>query len=61
MSNLSYIVTFVIGTILFASIWKTWFGSASNVVVLIGMVGVAVAVTLFWLCNEIQQRNNKEK
>jgi hypothetical protein len=59
--NLSYIAAFVIGTILFASIWKTWFGSTSNTVVLIGMAGVAVAVTLFWLCNEIQHRNNKEK
>jgi predicted membrane-bound spermidine synthase len=59
--NLSYIAAFVIGVILFASIWKTWFGLASSTVVLTGMAGAAVAVTAFWLRNENQNRNNKEK
>lgn len=59
--NPSYIAAFVIGVILFASVWKAWFGSASSVVVLAGMVGVAVTVAAFWLQNEIQHRNNKEK
>ncbi|NOT03147.1 MAG: hypothetical protein HOP27_00960 [Anaerolineales bacterium] len=59
--NLSYMAAFVIGVILFASIWKSWFGSASNAVVFAGMAGVAVAVTTFWLRNEIQHHNNKEK
>jgi len=59
--NLSYIAAFVIGVILFASIWKAWFGSASSAVVLAGMAGVAVSVTAFWLGNEIQHHNNKEK
>ncbi|MFH1907724.1 MAG: hypothetical protein ABIL11_10165 [Chloroflexota bacterium] len=58
---LSYIAAFVIGIILFASFWKAWFGSASSAVILAGMAGAAVAVTAFWLRNEIQHRNNKEK
>lgn len=58
---LSYIVAFVIGVILFALIWKAWFGSASSAVVLAGMIGVIIAVTAFWFRNEIQNRKNKEK
>jgi glucan phosphoethanolaminetransferase (alkaline phosphatase superfamily) len=57
--NLSYIAAFVIGVILFASFWKTWFGSASSSIVLAGMAGVAVAVTIFWLRNEF--KNSKDK
>ena len=48
-----YIAAFVIDVILFALFWKAWFGSASSVMIL--------AVTAFWLRNEIQRRNNKEK
>ena len=59
--NLSYIAAFVIGVILFAVFWKAWFGSATSVMVLAGMAGAAVAVTAFWLGNEIQHRNNKKK
>ncbi|MBM3181755.1 MAG: hypothetical protein FJZ86_15605 [Chloroflexi bacterium] len=59
--NFSYIAAFVIGVILFTSIWKVWFGSTSGVVVLAGMAGVAVAVTVFRIGNEIKHRNNKEK
>ncbi len=59
--NLSYVAAFIIGVILFAVFWKAWFGEASNLVVLAGMAGVAVTVTAFWLRNEIQHRNNKEK
>ena len=59
--NLSYIAAFVIGVILFASIWKAWFRAASNAMVLAGMAGTAVAVGAFWLRNEIQNRNKKEK
>ena len=54
MPNLSYIAAFVIGVILFAVFWKTVFGSASSLVVLVGMIGAATAVTLFWLRNETQ-------
>jgi glucan phosphoethanolaminetransferase (alkaline phosphatase superfamily) len=57
--NLSYIAAFVIGVILFASFWKTRFGSASSSIVLAGMAGVAVAVTIFWLRNEF--KNSKDK
>ena len=59
--NLSYLAAFVIGVIMFASIWKAWFGSASSAALLAGMAGAAVAVMAFWLRNEIQDRNNKEK
>jgi hypothetical protein len=60
MPNLSYLAAFVIGVILFATIWNSFFGSASNATVLAGMAGVAVAVTIFWIRNEIQHRNNKD-
>lgn len=59
MPNISYIVAFVIGVILFASFWKMWFGSASSAVVLSGMAGTGVAVVLFWLRGEY--RNSKDK
>ena len=59
--DLSYIAAFVIGVILFASIWKAWFGSASSTVVLAGMAGVAIIVTVFRIRNEIKHRNNKKK
>ena len=54
MPNLSYVAAFVIGVILFAVIWKMLFGSASSEVVLAGMLGAVVAVTVFWLRNENQ-------
>ncbi len=59
--SLSYIAAFVIGVILFAVFWKARFGLATSVMVLAGMAGAAVAVTAFWLRNEIQHRNNEEK
>jgi len=49
LPNLAYIAAFVIGVILFASFWKTWFGRASNAVVLAGMTGTAIVVIVFWL------------
>lgn len=52
--NLSYIAALVIGVILFAVIWRMMFGSASSAMVLAGMAGVAVAVTIFWLKNKNQ-------
>ena len=61
MPNLSYIAAFVIGVILFAVFWKGLFGSASSAIVLAGMAGAAVAVTIFWIRNEIQHQKNKEK
>lgn len=61
MPNLSYIAAFFIGVILFAVIWKMLFGSASSAVVLAGMVGAVVAVTIFWLRNEYQHHIKKGK
>jgi len=59
LPNLSYVAAFIIGVILFASFWKVWFGSASSTVVIAGMAGVVVAVTIFWLRNEF--KNSKDK
>ena len=58
--NLSYFAAFVIGVILFALFWKVWFGSASSTIVLAGMMGVAVAVIIFWLRNEFKNSKDKE-
>jgi len=55
MSNLSYIAAFVIGVILFATIWKIFFGAASSMVVLAGISGVVVALCIFWLWNEFKK------
>ena len=61
MPNLSYIAAFVIGVILFATIWRSFFGSASSLLVLAGMAGVATMVTVFWIRNEIQHHKPKGK
>lgn len=54
MPNLSYIAAFVIGVIFFAVLWRMLFGSASGLMVLVGMIGTATTVTIFWLRNEYQ-------
>ena len=54
MPNLSYIAAFVIGMIFFAVLWRMLFGSASGLMVLVGMIGTATTVTIFWLRNEYQ-------
>jgi len=59
LPNLSYVAAFIIGVIIFATIWRAWFGSASSSIVLAGMAGVVVAVTIFWLRNEF--KNSKDK
>jgi glucan phosphoethanolaminetransferase (alkaline phosphatase superfamily) len=43
---LSYLAALIIGVILFATVWKSIFGSASSPVVISGILGVAVAVVL---------------
>ncbi len=60
LPNLSYIAAFVIGVILFATIWKIFFGAASSMVVLAGMAGVVVAVCVFWLQNELIKPKAKD-
>jgi hypothetical protein len=59
MPNLSYISAFAIGVILFAVVWKLLFGSVPSLVVLVGMIGTATAVTLFWLRNENQDQGKQ--
>ncbi len=61
LPNLSYVAAFVIGVILFASFWRAWFGSASGSIVVAGMAGVVVAVTIFWLRNEPKSSRDKER
>jgi hypothetical protein len=58
MPNLSNVAASIIGVILFATFWKTWFGSASSSMVAAGMAGVVVAVCIFWLRNE--SRHSKD-
>jgi hypothetical protein len=45
----------VIGAILFAVFWKWLFGSASSTVVISGITGVVVAVSIFLLWNEFNK------
>lgn len=52
---LSYIAVLVIGTILFASLWKWLFGSASSAVVIAGIAGVVAAVIIFLVWNEFKK------
>jgi hypothetical protein len=59
MPNLSYIAAFVIGVILFGLLWKMLAGAATNTLVLAGMIGVAVAVTAFWLRNKSHYHGRK--
>jgi uncharacterized membrane-anchored protein len=61
MPNISYVASFVIGVILFAVFWKMLFSAVSSAVVLSGMVGAAVAVTAFWLRNEIRHHDKNGK
>jgi xanthosine utilization system XapX-like protein len=60
LPNLAYVATFIIGIILFASFWKAWFGPASSTIVLVGMIGVVVAVIIFWLRNEFEDSKDKD-
>ena len=60
MPNLSYVAAFIIGVIIFATIWRAWFGSASSSIVLAGMAGVVVAVTIFWLRNELKNPKDRD-
>lgn len=56
----SYVAALVIGTILFAAIWKWLFGSASSTTVISGITGVAVAVILFLLWNELKKSKDDD-
>ena len=53
---LSYLAALVIGAILFAVMGKWLFGSASSTVVITGIAGVVVAVSVFLLWNEFKKR-----
>jgi phosphate/sulfate permease len=48
----------VIGAILFAVLWKWLFGSASSTVVIAGIAGVVIAVSVFLLWNEFKKPND---
>lgn len=59
MPIVSYLAAFVIGVILFAVFWKSFFGSASSLMILAGMAGVATMVAVLWIRNEMQHHRNK--
>lgn len=61
MPNLAYIAAFIIGVILFASLWKSIGGLASSAAVLAGMAGVAVAVLMFRIWNEFKNQDHKDE
>ena len=56
LSNVSYLAAFVIGVILFAMFWKNMFGVVSGTMLLVGMAGVAIAVTVFRVRHEVRSR-----
>lgn len=60
LPNISFIAAFVIGVILFAAILKSLFGTASSAMILAGMAGVAVAVSVFRIRQELHS-HKKEK
>ena len=49
---LSYLAAVYMGAILFAVVWKWLFGSATSTVVISGIAGVVIAVSVFLLWNE---------
>jgi hypothetical protein len=51
----------VIGAILFAALWKWLFGSASRTVVMSGITGVVVAVSIFLLWNEFKKPKDDDR
>jgi hypothetical protein len=52
---LSYLAALFIGAILFATVWKWLFGSASSTTAISGIAGVIVAVSFFMLWNEFKK------
>jgi hypothetical protein len=52
---LSYLAALFIGAMLFAVVWRWSYRSASSTVVLSGIAGVVIAVSLFWLLNEFNK------
>ena len=56
----SYFVALLIGTILFASFWRSIFGSASSPVLGAGIAGVAVAGIVFSLWNGFRKQKDSD-
>lgn len=56
----SYFAALLIGTILFATIWRWIFGSASSPVLAAGIAGVAVAMILFSLWNGFKKQKDND-
>jgi ABC-type lipoprotein release transport system permease subunit len=56
----SYFAALLIGTILFATVWRWIFGSASSPVVGAGIAGVAFAVVLFSLWNGFRKQKDND-
>lgn len=58
---LSYVAALIIGSTLFATLWKWLFGSASSIIVISGITGVAVAVITFLVWNEFKKSQDDNK
>ncbi len=59
-ATVSYFSAFLIGVILFATIWKYLFGAASGAVVLAGMAGAATPVIILWLKHRIHTQDEEQ-
>jgi len=55
---ITYVSAFLIGVILFWSFGKNWLDFESKLVFTAGVVGVAVAVIIFWIWNIIRHSKN---
>jgi tetrahydromethanopterin S-methyltransferase subunit E len=57
----SYLAALVIGMILFATFWKSVFGTASGPVVIAGIAGVVLAVLFFLILSDRKNSNDHNK
>ena len=56
---ITYISAFLIGVILFRLLGKNWLDLESKLVFLAGIMGVLVAVSIFWVWNANHNRKDK--
>ena len=57
---ITYISAFIIGVILFQVLGKNWLILESKLVFLAGIVGVAMAVSIFWTWNVYRKKKDKK-
>lgn len=61
LPNLVYIAAFVIGIILFASVWEAIGSTGSSAAVLAGLAGVVVAVMAFRIWNDFKNQDPNDE